>query len=147
MHEYNSINYNIDIAKRLLMIENQYGIRFPMDQEPSDEDIELIGFLSNSIMNKPNGFTWDNFNATANFHVIEPDGINSDARLEFKETVSITILGQKITDLLVSVELESVRIANLDSIKEAVKTHKTEQIQISLVPGNRGNHGTRIVLL
>ena len=145
--EYNSINYNIDIAKRLLMIENQYGIRFPMDQEPSDEDIELIGFLSNSIMNKPNGFTWDNFNATANFHVIEPDGINSDARLEFKETVSITILGQKITDLLVSVELESVRIANLDSIKEAVKTHKTEQIQISLVPGNRGNHGTRIVLL
>ena len=61
--------------------------------------------------------------------------------------MSITILGQKITDLLVSVELESVRIANLDSIKEAVKTHKTEQIQISLVPGNRGNHGTRIVLL
>ena len=128
-------------------IENQYGIQFPTDQEPSDEDIELIGFLSNSIMNKPSGFTWDNFNATANFHVIEPDGINSDARLEFKETVSITILGQKITDLLVSVELESVRIANLDSIKEAVKTHKTEQIQISLVPGNRGNHGTRIVLL
>lgn len=145
--EYNSINYNIDIAKRLLMIENQYGIQFPTDQEPSDEDIELIGFLSNSIMNKPSGFTWDNFNATANFHVIEPDGINSDARLEFKETVSITILGQKITDLLVSVELESVRIANLDSIKEAVKTHKTEQIQISLVPGNRGNHGTRIVVL
>ena len=145
--EYNSINYNIDIAKRLLMIENQYGIQFPTDQEPSDEDIELIGFLSNSIMNKPSGFTWDNFNATANFHVIEPDGINSDARLGFKETVSITILGQKITDLLVSVELESVRIANLDSIKEAVKTHKTEQIQISLVPGNRGNHGTRIVLL
>lgn len=145
--EYNSINYNIDIAKRLLMIENQYGIQFPTDQEPSDEDKELIGFLSNSIMNKPSGFTWDNFNATANFHVIEPDGINSDARLEFKETVSITILGQKITDLLVSVELESVRIANLDSIKEAVKTHKTEQIQISLVPGNRGNHGTRIVLL
>ena len=145
--EYDNINYNIDIAKRLLMIENQYGIQFPTDQEPSDEDIELIGFLSNSIMNKPSGFTWDNFNATANFHVIEPDGINSDARLEFKETVSITILGQKITDLLVSVELESVRIANLDSIKEAVKTHKTEQIQISLVPGNRGNHGTRIVLL
>lgn len=145
--EYNSINYNIDIAKRLLMIENQYGIQFPTDQDPSDEDIELIGFLSNSIMNKPSGFTWDNFNATANFHVIEPDGINSDARLGFKETVSITILGQKITDLLVSVELESVRIANLDSIKEAVKTHKTEQIQISLVPGNRGNHGTRIVLL
>ena len=145
--EYDNINYNIDIAKRLLMIENQYGIQFPTDQELSDEDIELIGFLSNSIMNKPSGFTWDNFNATANFHVIEPDGINSDARLEFKETVSITILGQKITDLLVSVELESVRIANLDSIKEAVKTHKTEQIQISLVPGNRGNHGTRIVLL
>lgn len=146
-NEYDNINYNIDIAKRLLMIENQYGIQFPTDQELSDEDIELIGFLSNSIMNKPSGFTWDNFNATANFHVIEPDGINSDARLEFKETVSITILGQKITDLLVSVELESVRIANLDSIKEAVKTHKTEQIQISLVPGNRGNHGTRIVLL
>ena len=145
--EYDNINYNIDIAKRLLMIENQYGIQFPTDQEPSDEDIELIGFLSNSIMNKPSGFTWDNFNATANFHVIEPDGINSDARLEFKETVSITILGKKITDLLVSVELESVKIANLDSIKEAVKTHKTEQIQISLVPGNRGNHGTRIVLL
>ena len=145
--EYDNIDYNIDIAKRLLMIENQYGIQFPTDQELSDEDIELIGFLSNSIMNKPSGFTWDNFNATANFHVIEPDGINSDACLEFKETVSITILGQKITDLLVSVELESVRIANLDSIKEAVKTHKTEQIQISLVPGNRGNHGTRIVLL
>ena len=144
--EYDSINY-IDIAKRLLMIENQYGIQFPTDQELSDEDIELVGFLSNSIMNKPSGFTWDDFNATANFHVIEPDGINSDARLEFKETVSITILGQKITNLLVSVELESVRIANLDSIKEAVKTHKTEQIQISLVPGNRGNHGTRIVLL
>ena len=141
------IGDNIDIAKRLLMIENQYGIQFPTDQELSDEDIELIGFLSNSIMNKPSGFTWDNFNATANFHVIEPDGINNDARLEFKETVSITILGQKITDLLVSVELESVRIANLDSIKEAVKTHKTEQIQISLVPGNRGNHGTRIALL
>ena len=145
--EYDNIDYNIDIAKRLLMIENQYGIQFPTDQEPSDEDIELIGFLSNSIMNKPSGFTWDNFNATANFHVIEPDGINNDARLEFKETVSITILGQKITDLLVSVELESVRIANLDSIKEAVKTYKTEQIQISLVPGNRGNHGTRIALL
>ena len=145
--EYDNINYNIDIAKRLLMIENQYGIQFPTDQELSDEDIELIGFLSNSIMNKPSGFTWDNFNATANFHVIEPDGINNDACLEFKETVSITILGQKITDLLVSVELESVRIANLDSIKEAVKTHKTEQIQISLVPGNRGNHGTRIALL
>ena len=145
--EYDSINYNIDIAKRLLMIENQYGIQFPTDQELSDEDIELIGFLSNSIMNKPSGFTWDNFNATANFHVIEPDEINSDARLEFKEAVCITILGQKITDLFVSVELESVRIANLDSIKEAVKTHKTEQIQISLVPGNRGNHGTRIVLL
>lgn len=145
--EYDNINYNIDIAKRLLMIENQYGIQFPTDQELSDEDIELIGFLSNSIMDKPSGFTWDKFNATANFHVIEPDGINSDARLEFKETVSITILGQKITDLIVSVELESVRIANLDSIKEAVKTHKTEQIQISLVPGNRGNHGTRIVLL
>ena len=145
--EYDSINYNIDIAKRLLMIENQYGIQFPTDQELSDEDIELVGFLSNSIMNKPSGFTWDDFNATANFHVIEPDGINSDARLEFKETVSITILGKKITDLLVSVELESVKIANLDSIKEAVKTHKTEQIQISLVPGNRGNHGTRIVLL
>lgn len=145
--EYDNINYNIDIAKRLLMIENQYGIQFPTDQDLSDEDIELIGFLSNSIMNKPSSFTWDNFNATANFHVIEPDEINSDARLEFKETVSITILGQKITDLLVSVELESVRIANLDSIKEAVKTHKIEQIQISLVPGNRGNHGTRIVLL
>lgn len=145
--EYDNINYNIDIAKRLLMIENQYEIQFPTDQEMSDEDIELIGFLSNSIMNKPSGFTWDNFNATANFHVIEPDGINSDACLKFKETVSITILGQKITDLLVSVELESVRIANLDSIKEAVKTHKTEQIQISLVPGNRGNHGIRIVLL
>lgn len=145
--EYDNINYNIDIAKRLLMIENQYGVQFPTDQELSDEDIELIGFLSNSIMNKPSGFTWDNFNATANFHVIEPDGINSDARLEFKETVSVTILGQKITDLLVSVELESVRIANFDSIKEAVKTHKTEQIQISLEPGNRGNHGTRIVLL
>ena len=145
--EYDNINYNIDIAKRLLMIENQYGIQFPTDRELSDEDIELIGFLSNSIMNRPSGFTWDNFNATANFHVIEPDGINSDARLEFKETVSITILGQKIADLLVSVELESVRIANLDSIKEAVKTHKTEQIQISLVPGKRGNHGTRIVLL
>ena len=145
--EYDNINYNIDIAKRLLMIENQYEIQFPTDQEMSDEDIELIGFLSNSIMNKPSGFTWDNFNATANFHVIEPDGITSDACLKFKETVSITILGQKITDLLVSVELESVRIANLDSIKEAVKTHKTEQIQISLVPGNRGNHGIRIVLL
>ena len=51
--EYDNINYNIDIAKRLLMIENQYGIQFPTDQEPSDEDVELIGFLSNSIMNKP----------------------------------------------------------------------------------------------
>lgn len=98
--EYDNINYNIDIAKRLLMIENQYGIQFPTDQEPSDEDIELIGFLSNSIMNKPSGFTWDNFNATANFHVIEPDGINSDARLEFKETVSITILGKKLLTCL-----------------------------------------------
>ena len=64
-----------------------------------------------------------------NFHVIEPDGINSDARLEFKETVSITILGQKITDLLVSVELESVRIANLDSIKEAVTTVKPNKFK------------------
>lgn len=51
-------------------------------------------------MNKPSGFTWDNFNATANFHVIEPDGINNDARLEFKETVSITILGQKLLTCL-----------------------------------------------
>lgn len=81
------------------------------------------------------------------FHVIEPDWINGDARLEFKETVSIAILGQKLTDLIVRVELESVRIANLDIVKEVAKTHRTEQIQISLVPGNRGNHGTRIVVL
>lgn len=50
--EYDSINYNIDIAKRLIMIENQYGIQFPTNQDLSDEDIELIGFLSNSIMGK-----------------------------------------------------------------------------------------------
>ena len=54
---YDSIDYNIDVAKRLLMIENQYGIQFPTDQDLSDEDIELIGFLSNSIMNKPSGFS------------------------------------------------------------------------------------------
>ncbi len=145
--EYDNINYNIDIVKRLLMIENQYGIQFPTDQELSNEDIELISFLSNSIMNKPSGFTWDNFNLTANFHAIEPDGIYNDTCLEFRENVSITILGQKINDLIVRVELESIRISNLDSIKKAVKTHKTEQIQISLVPGYKGNHGTRIVVL
>ena len=145
--EYDGIDYNIAIAKRLLMIENQYGIQFSTDQDLSDEDIELITFLSNSIMKKPSGFTWEKFNVTANLHMIEPDGINSETRLEFKETVSITILGQKLTDLIVRVELESAKIANLDFIKEAVKTHKMEQIQISLIPGNRGNHGTRIVVL
>ena len=36
--EYDNIDYNIDIAKRLLMIENQYEIQFPTDQELSDED-------------------------------------------------------------------------------------------------------------
>lgn len=145
--EYDSINYNIDIAKRLIMIENQYGIQFPTNQDLSDEDIELIGFLSNSIMGKPSGFTWESFSVTANLHVIKLNGINSEARLEFKETASITILGQRITDLIVRVELESAKIVNLDIIREAVKTHKTEQIQISLIPGNNGNHGTRMVVL
>lgn len=79
--------------------------------------------------------------------MVDPAGINNDSCIEFKENVSITILGQKITSLLVKVKLESAKIANLDIIKEAVKTHKTEQIQISLVPGNRGNHGTRMVVV
>lgn len=73
--------------------------------------------------------------------------INSEPRLDFKETASITILGQRITDLIVRVELESAKIVNLDIIREAVKTHKTEQIQISLIPGSNGNHGTRMVVL
>lgn len=143
--EYDSIDYNIDIAKRLLIIENQYGIQFPTIQDLSDEDIELIWFLSNSIMKNPSGFTWEKFDMTANLHVIEPDGMNSDARLEFKETASITILGQTIVDLIVRVELESAKIANLYEVKSAVKAQKTEQIQISLIPGSGGNHGTRIV--
>ena len=73
--------------------------------------------------------------------------IHSEPRLDFKETASITILGQRITDLIVRVELESAKIVNLDIIREAVKTHKTEQIQISLIPGSDGNHGTRMVVL
>lgn len=73
--------------------------------------------------------------------------IHSEPRLDFKETASITILGQRITDLIVRVELESDKIVNLDIIREAVKTHKTEQIQISLIPGSNGNHGTRMVVL
>ncbi len=73
--------------------------------------------------------------------------IHSEPRLDFKETASITILGQRITDLIVRVELESAKIVNLDIIREAVKTHKTEQIQISLIPGSNGNHGTRMVVL
>lgn len=73
--------------------------------------------------------------------------IHSEPRLDFKETASITILGQRITDLIVRVELESAKIVNLDIIRGAVKTHKTEQIQISLIPGSNGNHGTRMVVL
>ena len=73
--------------------------------------------------------------------------IHSEPRLDFKETASITILGQRITDLIVRVELESDKIVNLDIIREAVKTHKTEQTQISLIPGSNGNHGTRMVVL
>lgn len=73
--------------------------------------------------------------------------IHSEPRLDFKETASITILGQRITDLIVRVELESAKIVNLDIIREAVKTHKTEQIQISLIPGSNGNYGTRMVVL
>lgn len=73
--------------------------------------------------------------------------IHSEPRLDFKETASITILGQRITDLIVRVELASAKIVNLDIIREAVKTHKTEQIQISLIPGSNGNHGTRMVVL
>lgn len=104
------IPYRYDTVMRIQPVDPDAGI-IKISNEEYSTDFVLA--LSNSIMNKPSGFTWDNFNATANFHVIEPDGINSDARLEFKETVSITILGKKITDLLVSVELESVKIANL----------------------------------
>ena len=63
--EYDSIDFNLDIAKRLVMIENQYGIQFPIDQALSNEDTELVWFLSDSIMGKPSGFTWENFNMTA----------------------------------------------------------------------------------
>ena len=143
--EYDSIDFNLDIAKRLVMIENQYGIQFPIDQALSNEDTELVWFLSDSIMGKPSGFTWENFNMTANFCLENPEGLDVDTCLEFKETASITILGKKIADLIIKVELEAVKIANIYEVKEAVRAHKTEQILISLIPGSRGNHGTRIV--
>ena len=52
---------------------------------------------------------------------------------------------EKIADLIIKVELEAVKIDNIYEVKEAVMAHKTEQILISLIPGSRGNHGTRIV--
>lgn len=82
---------------------------------------------------------------TANFCLENPEGLDVDTCLEFKETASITILGKKIADLIIKVELEAVKIANIYEVKEAVRAHKTEQILISLIPGSRGNHGTRIV--
>lgn len=143
--EYDNIDDSIDIARRLLMIENQYGVQFSTNQDLLDEDIELIYFLSDSIMKNPSGFRWNNINLVGNLHMENIERLNADACLEFRETVSITILGQKIANLVVSVKFESVRVANLDEVKKLIKTHKTEQIQISLVPGSRGNHGVRIV--
>ena len=57
----------------------------------------------------------------------------------------MTILGIKVENLNVWVELESARIANLTEVEAAINTNNTEQIQIMLMPGERGNHGTRIV--
>ena len=96
-------------------------------------------------MKNPSGFRWNNIKLVGNLHMENIERLNADACLEFRETVSITILGQKIANLVVSVKFESVRVANLDEVKKLIKTHKTEQIQISLVPGSRGNHGVRIV--
>ena len=143
--DYDSIDYNIEVAKRLLMIENQFGLQFPTDQELSNEDIELIWFLSNSIMKISEGFTWENFSMTANLHLVSSESLDSDACLKFKEIASMTILGIKVENLNVWVELESARIANLTEVEAAINTNNTEQIQIMLMPGERGNHGTRIV--
>lgn len=143
--EDDSIDFNIEVAKRLLMIETQFGLQFPMDKNMSDEDIELIWFLSNSIMKISDGFTWENASMTADFHLISAEGLECDACLKFKESANITILGIKIENLNVWVELESARIVNFSEVETAINTNKTEQIKMLLIPGEGGNHGTRIV--
>ena len=143
--EYGSIDYNLEIAKRLVMIEEQYGIQFATDQDISNEEIELVWLLSNSIMGKPSGFTWENFKMTANFCLEQSENLDVDACLEFKEVVKMVILGKEIGNLVIKVKLNSVKIANIDEVKESVKMHKTEQIPIVLVPGSKGNRGTRMV--
>ena len=90
-------------------------------------------------------FTWEDFSMTANLHLISSEGLDSDACLKFKETATMTILGIKVENLNVWVELESARIANLKEVETAINTNGTEQIKIMLMPGERGNHGTRIV--
>ena len=82
---------------------------------------------------------------TANLHLVSSESLDSDACLKFKEIASMTILGIKVENLNVWVELESARIANLTEVEAAINTNNTEQIQIMLMPGERGNNGTRIV--
>lgn len=143
--DYDSIDYNLELAKRLIMIESQFGVQFSTQQDISSNDIEVIYFLSDSIKGVPMGFTWENFNLTGNLHLMSAEGLYGDVNLKYKEIANITILGKTLSDLNVCVNLESAKLENLEEISALVKKQKTEQIEIHLVPGQGGNHGTRIV--
>jgi hypothetical protein len=47
--------------------------------------------------------------------------------------------------LNVCVAFESVRIENLEEVRAWIAEHKSEPIEVDLVPGNGGNRGTRMV--
>lgn len=143
--DYDNIDYNLELAQRLIMIENQFGIQFSTQQDISPDDMEVIYFLSNSIKGVPMGFTWENFNLSGKLHLLSSEGLREDVNLKYKEIVNITIMGKIISDLNVCVNLESARLENLEEISTLVKEQKTEQVEIHLIPGQGGNHGTRIV--
>ena len=143
--DYDSIEYNLELAKRIVIIENQYGLQFSTEQDISLDDIEMIYFLSDSIMGVPMEFTWESVSLTGNLKLLSTEGLSEDANFKYKEIANITILGQTISDLNVCADFESARIENLEEISAQVKAQRVEQIEIHLVPGRGGNHGTRIV--
>ncbi|MGN0395205.1 MAG: hypothetical protein ACI4EF_07570 [Coprococcus sp.] len=143
--DYDSIDYNIELVKRIITIENQFGMNFTTQQGISQDDIEMIYFVSDSINGVPMGFTWENFSLTGKLDLMTFEALCKDVNFKYKEIANITILGTTIPNITVCVNLESARVDNFDEISEYIDEQKTEQVEIRLVPGQGGNHGTRIV--
>jgi hypothetical protein len=143
--DYEEIDGNLEVAKRLIAIESQYGIQFPTESDISSDDIQMIYFLSDSINAIPLEFTWEKCRITGNLQQLPFQVLSKDMSLKYKEIANITILGKTIPDLNVCVAFESVRIENLEEVRAWIAEHKSEPIEVDLVPGNGGNRGTRMV--